>query len=139
MSATGALGSLNANSATGPIRAGSAPLGAFSQRAGTSKTERRPRSLSPPPPPIAAPLLEMGFSLKHVIRAINATGSSGEMSAHTINQLATWMIEHPCIDSTPDEGSSTCARTMVHFLEFSFTYKVAHNYNFFNITIYRDY
>jgi len=26
------------------------------------------------------------------------------MSAHTINQLATWMIEHPCIDSEVVEG-----------------------------------
>jgi hypothetical protein len=26
------------------------------------------------------------------------------MSAHTINQLATWMIEHPCIDSEVLEG-----------------------------------
>ncbi|KAG8223096.1 hypothetical protein J437_LFUL002044, partial [Ladona fulva] len=63
---------------------------------------RRARSPSPPPPPIAAPLLEMGFSIKHVKKAIYATGCSGEVSAHTINQLATWMIEHPCIVS---EGS----------------------------------
>lgn len=26
------------------------------------------------------------------------------MSAHTISQLATWMIEHPCIDSEVLEG-----------------------------------
>ncbi|KAJ4431941.1 hypothetical protein ANN_20550 [Periplaneta americana] len=31
-------------------------------------------------------------------------GSTGDMSAHTINQLATWMIEHPCIDSEVLEG-----------------------------------
>ncbi|XP_069694063.1 probable E3 ubiquitin-protein ligase HERC1 isoform X1 [Periplaneta americana] len=64
----------------------------------------RLRTPSPPPPPIAAPLMEMGFSLKHVQKAINATGSTGDMSAHTINQLATWMIEHPCIDSEVLEG-----------------------------------
>lgn len=34
----------------------------------------RLRTPSPPPPPIAAPLMEMGFSLKHVQKAINATG-----------------------------------------------------------------
>lgn len=56
------------------------------------------RSNSPPPPPIAAPLLEMGFTLKHILKAIYATKSSGEVSAHTINMLATWMIEHPCIE-----------------------------------------
>ncbi|KAK7862054.1 hypothetical protein R5R35_011478 [Gryllus longicercus] len=66
----------------------------------------RLRSPSPPPPPIAAPLMEMGFSLKHVQKAINATGSNGDMSAHTINQLATWMIEHPCIDSDLSESTS---------------------------------
>ncbi|XP_021933596.1 probable E3 ubiquitin-protein ligase HERC1 isoform X3 [Zootermopsis nevadensis] len=64
----------------------------------------RLRTPSPPPPPIAAPLMEMGFSLKHVQKAINATGSTGDMSAHTISQLATWMIEHPCIDSEVLEG-----------------------------------
>lgn len=32
------------------------------------------RSPSPPHPLIAAPLLEMGFSLKHVQKAINAIG-----------------------------------------------------------------
>ncbi|XP_049838129.1 LOW QUALITY PROTEIN: probable E3 ubiquitin-protein ligase HERC1 [Schistocerca gregaria] len=65
------------------------------------------RSPSPPPPPIAAPLMEMGFSLKHVQKAISATGSSGEMSARTINELATWMIENPCIDSDPGENRSS--------------------------------
>ncbi|PSN36069.1 hypothetical protein C0J52_06695 [Blattella germanica] len=64
----------------------------------------RLRTPSPPPPPIAAPLMEMGFSLKHVQKAMNSTGSTGDMSAHTINQLATWMIEHPCIDSDVLEG-----------------------------------
>ncbi|XP_068081364.1 probable E3 ubiquitin-protein ligase HERC1 [Anabrus simplex] len=66
----------------------------------------RLRSPSPPPPPIAAPLMEMGFSLKHVQKAINATGSNGEMSAHTINRLATWMIDHPCIDSEHSEAAA---------------------------------
>nr|CAD7438539.1 unnamed protein product [Timema bartmani] len=82
------------------------------QSAPLLRASHRLRSPSPPPPPIAAPLMEMGFSLKHVQKAINATvdvvssggvcvglpGSTGDMSAHTINQLATWMIEHPCID-----------------------------------------
>lgn len=35
---------------------------------------------------------------------IYVVGSTGDMSAHTINQLATWMIEHPCIDSEVLEG-----------------------------------
>jgi hypothetical protein len=35
---------------------------------------------------------------------IHVTGSTGDMSAHTINELATWMIEHPCIDSEVLDG-----------------------------------
>uniref|UniRef100_T1JES7 HECT-type E3 ubiquitin transferase n=1 Tax=Strigamia maritima TaxID=126957 RepID=T1JES7_STRMM len=66
-----------------------------------------PRSPSPPPPPVAAPLLEMGFALRHIQRAIAATGYTGESSAHTINALATWMIEHPSIDSEPSSDSSS--------------------------------
>ncbi|XP_046401290.1 probable E3 ubiquitin-protein ligase HERC1 isoform X2 [Ischnura elegans] len=65
---------------------------------------RRFRSPSPPPPPIAAPLLEMGFSLKLVKKAINALGCSGDVSVHTINELATWMVEHPCITSEGSDG-----------------------------------
>ncbi|XP_075226553.1 putative E3 ubiquitin-protein ligase HERC1 isoform X4 [Lycorma delicatula] len=60
------------------------------------------RSTSPPHWPITAPLLEMGFSLKHVQKAIHATGSTGNLAATTINQLATWMIENPCIDVEPE-------------------------------------
>ncbi|KAL0271708.1 UNVERIFIED_CONTAM: hypothetical protein PYX00_008714 [Menopon gallinae] len=83
------------------LRLGSGTLDHLNQRV---RTERRPRSLSPPPPPVAAPLLEMGFSLNHVVRAICATGyGNSEMSAHTINHLATWMIEHPCIDNEDEE------------------------------------
>ncbi|XP_071450243.1 probable E3 ubiquitin-protein ligase HERC1 [Hetaerina americana] len=65
---------------------------------------RRVRSPSPPPPPIAAPLLEMGFSLKLVKKAICAIGCSREVSAHAINQLATWMVEHPCITTEGSDG-----------------------------------
>ncbi|KAK4883685.1 hypothetical protein RN001_007004 [Aquatica leii] len=70
------------------------------------------RSNSPPPPPIAAPLLEMGFTLKHVLKAMQATRSSGEVSAHTINMLATWMIDHPCIeDESRSDGIDATANS----------------------------
>lgn len=65
----------------------------------------RRRSNSPPPPPIAAPLLEMGFTLRHILKAIFETKSSGEISAHTINMLATWMIEHPLLDPCAEEDN----------------------------------
>jgi hypothetical protein len=30
---------------------------------------------------------------------ILSTGNNGELTATSLNQLATWMLEHPCIDS----------------------------------------
>ncbi|XP_028822113.1 probable E3 ubiquitin-protein ligase HERC1 [Denticeps clupeoides] len=52
-------------------------------------------STSPPPPPIAVPLLEMGFSLRQITRALEATGARCEADAQNITLLAMWMIEHP--------------------------------------------
>ncbi|CAH0559022.1 unnamed protein product [Brassicogethes aeneus] len=63
----------------------------------------RRRSNSPPPPPIAAPLLEMGFTLRHILRAVIETKSSGEMSAQTVNMLATWMVDNPYSETGTDE------------------------------------
>ncbi|XP_071541149.1 LOW QUALITY PROTEIN: probable E3 ubiquitin-protein ligase HERC1 [Panulirus ornatus] len=56
--------------------------------------------LPPLPPPVVTPLLEMGFSLKHIQKAIAAQGHKGEPSVTQINQLVTWMLEHPCIDAS---------------------------------------
>lgn len=61
-------------------------------------------------PAVAAPLLEMGFSLKNVLHAIAITKSSGEVSAHTINVLASWMLEHPTSD-VPSEPSTSLRNT----------------------------
>lgn len=72
----------------------------------------RRRSNSPPPPPIAAPLLEMGFSVRHILKAIFETKSSGEVSAHTINMLATWMIEHPSLDTCVEEDNFSAGSSM---------------------------
>ncbi|CAH1796720.1 unnamed protein product [Owenia fusiformis] len=69
-----------------------------SQKAAKPPVAPRPiRAISPerPPPPVAGPLLEMGFTLKQVQRAIEATGNSGEIRAASINNLATWMLENP--------------------------------------------
>ncbi|XP_069046831.1 probable E3 ubiquitin-protein ligase HERC1 isoform X3 [Lepisosteus oculatus] len=57
-------------------------------------------STSPPPPAIAVPLLEMGFSLRQITKAMEATGARGEADAQNITVLAMWMIEHP---GTEDE------------------------------------
>ena len=35
----------------------------------------------------------------HSKHFLEISGSTGDLAASTINQLATWMIEHPCIES----------------------------------------
>ncbi|KAK7116135.1 hypothetical protein V1264_001871 [Littorina saxatilis] len=64
----------------------------------------RSRSPSPPPPPIVTPLLEMGFQLQHIQRALSATAINGrDVTARSINRLATWMIEHPELHQDNDQ------------------------------------
>ncbi|XP_030752542.1 probable E3 ubiquitin-protein ligase HERC1 [Sitophilus oryzae] len=90
------------------------PTSAFSTRVhrfGSSESEDnlwtiRRRSNSIPAPPIAVPLLEMGFTLKHILKALCETHSSGEVSARTINTLATWMCEHPYLEARVEPSSS---------------------------------
>nr|XP_057932865.1 probable E3 ubiquitin-protein ligase HERC1 isoform X3 [Doryrhamphus excisus] len=78
-------------------------------RAGTSLSDPSSRlSTSPPPPAIAVPLLEMGFSLRQITKALEATGSlekcaRGEADAQNITVLAMWMIEHPGTDDEHEE------------------------------------
>ncbi|XP_064122794.1 probable E3 ubiquitin-protein ligase HERC1 isoform X2 [Macrobrachium nipponense] len=81
----------------GPLTPQSAPLPPMAR----SHSPSPPLTPLPPlPPPIATPLLEMGFTLKHIQKAIAAQGHKGEPSSALINQLVTWMLEHPCIDSS---------------------------------------
>uniref|UniRef100_A0A452S9S6 HECT-type E3 ubiquitin transferase n=1 Tax=Ursus americanus TaxID=9643 RepID=A0A452S9S6_URSAM len=69
-------------------------------------------STSPPPPAIAVPLLEMGFSLRQIAKAMEATGARGEADAQNITVLAMWMIEHPGHEDEeePQSGSTADAR-----------------------------
>ncbi|XP_055971788.1 probable E3 ubiquitin-protein ligase HERC1 [Sorex fumeus] len=64
-------------------------------------------STSPPPPAIAVPLLEMGFSLRQIARAMDATGARGEADAQNITVLAMWMIEHPGHEDEEEPPSSS--------------------------------
>uniref|UniRef100_T1HDJ6 Uncharacterized protein n=1 Tax=Rhodnius prolixus TaxID=13249 RepID=T1HDJ6_RHOPR len=50
---------------------------------------------------LVGPLLDMGFSLNHIHKAMQATGNTEprDFASSSLNQLAMWMIEHPCIDS----------------------------------------
>ncbi|KAL4617326.1 putative E3 ubiquitin-protein ligase HERC1 [Arapaima gigas] len=62
------------------------------------------------PPQMFVPvrLLEMGFSIRHIYKAMEAAGVSGEFDPHTIEILATWMLEHPLPEEQQvDEGPST--------------------------------
>ncbi|XP_034385564.1 probable E3 ubiquitin-protein ligase HERC1 isoform X2 [Cyclopterus lumpus] len=73
-------------------------------RTGTSLSDPSSRlSTSPPPPAIAVPLLEMGFSLRQITKALDATGARGEADAQNITVLAMWMIEHPGTEDEHDE------------------------------------
>ncbi|XP_066885802.1 probable E3 ubiquitin-protein ligase HERC1 isoform X20 [Kogia breviceps] len=69
-------------------------------------------STSPPPPAIAVPLLEMGFSLRQITKAMEATGARGEADAQNITVLAMWMIEHPGHEDEeePQSGSTADSR-----------------------------
>ncbi|XP_028298817.1 probable E3 ubiquitin-protein ligase HERC1 isoform X3 [Gouania willdenowi] len=83
-------------------------------RTGTSLSDPSSRlSTSPPPPAIAVPLLEMGFSLCQITKALEATGTRGEADAQNITVLAMWMIEHPGTEEEHDgprdvSDSSSC-------------------------------
>ncbi|XP_033633807.1 probable E3 ubiquitin-protein ligase HERC1 isoform X2 [Asterias rubens] len=53
-------------------------------------------ALSPLPSlPMAAPLLEMGFSMQQIFKAMAATNTRGDLDTQRITTLATWLIEHP--------------------------------------------
>ncbi|KAM6980533.1 putative E3 ubiquitin-protein ligase HERC1 [Aplochiton taeniatus] len=89
-------------------------------RTGTSLSDPSSRlSTSPPPPAIAVPLLEMGFSLRQITKALEATGARGEADAQNITVLAMWMIEHPGNEEDEDihsggggGGSESCPGAM---------------------------
>ncbi|ELW71312.1 putative E3 ubiquitin-protein ligase HERC1 [Tupaia chinensis] len=66
-------------------------------------------STSPPPPAIAVPLLEMGFSLRQIAKAMEATGARGEADAQNITVLAMWMIEHPGHEDEEEPQSGSTA------------------------------
>ncbi|KAM6984699.1 putative E3 ubiquitin-protein ligase HERC1 [Aplochiton taeniatus] len=52
-------------------------------------------------------LLEMGFSMRHIYRAMEAAGVTGEVDSRTIEVLASWMLEHPLTeDQQTGEGQT---------------------------------
>ena len=55
-------------------------------------------------PRFAISLLEMGFSRRHVVRAMNATRTGHEADTRRINLLVTWLLENPVSDDEVRSG-----------------------------------
>ncbi|XP_067888510.1 probable E3 ubiquitin-protein ligase HERC1 isoform X6 [Heterodontus francisci] len=73
----------------------------FSFPSASTRQHSSPDCRSDPPehpPPVAVPLLEMGFSLRHICKAVDAAGVSGDADPQSIEQLASWMLEHPLVE-----------------------------------------
>lgn len=49
-------------------------------------------------PNYALPLLEMGFSRRHILQAMHVTGTSKAADTRRMNMLVTWLLEHPVSD-----------------------------------------
>ncbi|XP_030232116.1 probable E3 ubiquitin-protein ligase HERC1 isoform X5 [Gadus morhua] len=75
-------------------------------RTGTSLSDPSSRLSTSPPPPAIVPLLEMGFSLKQITKALEATGARGEADAQNITVLAMWMIENPGTEEEDGQRST---------------------------------
>ncbi|KAJ8338960.1 hypothetical protein SKAU_G00357460 [Synaphobranchus kaupii] len=78
------------------------PQPAFLEACGRARIRvERPQILVP------VRLLEMGFSMRHIYKAMEAAGVTGEVDSRTIEVLASWMVEHPLMDEQQmDEGPS---------------------------------
>ncbi|KAJ8286644.1 hypothetical protein GJAV_G00041500 [Gymnothorax javanicus] len=50
-------------------------------------------------------LLEMGFSARHIYKAMEAAGVTGDVGSRTIELLASWMLEHPLMEEQHVEES----------------------------------
>nr|XP_015195044.1 PREDICTED: probable E3 ubiquitin-protein ligase HERC1 isoform X5 [Lepisosteus oculatus] len=70
-------------------------LGSCSRISNTAGKEERPQICVP------MRLLEMGFTMRHIYKAMEAAGVTGEADAHTIEILASWMLEHPLSEDEP--------------------------------------
>ncbi|KAM3873957.1 putative E3 ubiquitin-protein ligase HERC1 [Diretmus argenteus] len=54
---------------------------------------------------VAGRLLEMGFSMRHIYRAMEATDVTGEVDSRTFDVLASWMLQHPLTEEQQAPGS----------------------------------
>ncbi|XP_065224595.1 probable E3 ubiquitin-protein ligase HERC1 isoform X2 [Planococcus citri] len=72
-------------------------------------TEESPEELIYPStsskPAVALPLLEMGFSMDQVKHAMSAVANE-IVSDSSVDRLASWMMDHPCVDSDIDDNGN---------------------------------
>ncbi|KAJ7986812.1 hypothetical protein DPEC_G00332260 [Dallia pectoralis] len=77
-----------------------------------SPVQPRSRVMERPQMFVPVRLLEMGFSMRHIYKAMEAAGVTGEVDSRTIEVLASWMLEHPLTEELqtvgqPAGGSTT--------------------------------
>ncbi|XP_053543730.1 probable E3 ubiquitin-protein ligase HERC1 isoform X7 [Ictalurus punctatus] len=65
------------------------------------------------PPQMFVPvrLLEMGFSVRHIYRAMESAGVTGEVESATVELLASWMLENPLTEEQQSGESISAADT----------------------------
>ncbi|XP_037401666.1 probable E3 ubiquitin-protein ligase HERC1 isoform X2 [Pygocentrus nattereri] len=94
--------------------AGSAPCEGYTEQQ-TSFLEPCGQTRTPVDHPqmfVPVRLLEMGFSVRHIYRAMEAAGVTGEVDSAMIEVLASWMLEHPLTEEQhTGEGSSAGGAT----------------------------
>ncbi|XP_053334016.1 probable E3 ubiquitin-protein ligase HERC1 isoform X3 [Clarias gariepinus] len=94
---------------------GSAPCTGFAEQQ-TSFLEPCGQTRTPVDPPamfVPVRLLEMGFSVRHIYRAMEAAGVTGEVDSATVELLASWMLENP-LPEEQQRGESVSASDAAH-------------------------
>ncbi|XP_053504405.1 probable E3 ubiquitin-protein ligase HERC1 isoform X4 [Ictalurus furcatus] len=94
---------------------GSAPCTGFVEQQ-TSFLEPCGQTRTPVDPPqmfVPVRLLEMGFSVRHIYRAMEAAGVTGEVESATVEVLASWMLENPLTEEQ-QSGESVSAADATH-------------------------
>ncbi|XP_062868147.1 probable E3 ubiquitin-protein ligase HERC1 [Trichomycterus rosablanca] len=94
---------------------GSVPCAAFAEQQ-TSFLEPCGQTRTPVDPPrmfVPVRLLEMGFSVRHIYRAIEAAGVTGDIDSATVEVLASWMLENPLNDE-PQAGEGPSVGGAAH-------------------------
>ncbi|KAG8440199.1 hypothetical protein GDO86_006116 [Hymenochirus boettgeri] len=81
-------------------------------------------STSPPPPAVVVPLLEMGFPIRRIKKAMETTGAR-EADPQNITMLAMWMIEHPDDDERYSGRTNEQCQTGVKSGEMAYTVEVS--------------